>query len=136
MISDLSILDEITEILEDDGFNQTESWIFDGYGYSVTLENDNKEKLPIYTEIELTDEDIKEIEEEIVNNIDISELNESVQKSITESFEKEGYKQNNYWEYEPDGDVFWASFIDYNLDGVVVSSFRLTKEDLKSGVKI
>ena len=28
---------EITEILEDDGFNQTESWIFDGYGYSVIL---------------------------------------------------------------------------------------------------
>lgn len=39
---------------------------------------------------------------------------------VTKAFEKEGYKQNNYWEYDEEGDVMFATFIDSNLDVVVV----------------
>ena len=131
MISDITILEEVTEIFDKEGFHQTEHWHFDGDGYYTTLENDNKESLPIRVDIEMTDEDIEEVKEEVLDNIDIEEIEEKIQEKITKDYKKEGLKQNNEWEYIPEDDVFWASYIGFDLEGDVVTMFPLKKEDLK-----
>ena len=131
MQNDIAVLDEIAEKFDGEGFHQTKHWLFDNVGYSTTLEADDGEKLPIYIEIEVTEEDIKEIEEEIVDNIDIDEIEEKIQKKITKLFKKDGYKQNNYWEWDNEGQIYWSSYINYELDGCVVTMFPLTKDDLK-----
>ena len=127
------ILDGVVDEFENDGWFQKEPWELEDEIFTTNLEDGNGNKLPISVEIEVTDEDMEEIAEEVAVNIEVAEIEEGIQKSVTKSFEDEGYKQNNYWEYDCESDTYWASFIDYNLNGVIVSVFGLTEEDIKNG---
>jgi len=129
----LDVLGQIVEKFEPDGWYQTSPWFQEDDSWCVVLKNDNDEELPIQVEVEITDEEFDELADEVCENIDIAGIEESLQESVTKSFEEEGYKQNNYWEYDPESDTYWASFIDFNLDGIIVSIFGLDKEDIKKG---
>ena len=127
----MEVLDNIAEELDKEGFHQTEMWEFDGEGYSTVLKNDNGEELPIRVDIEITEEDLEEIKKKMLDSIDLGEMEDKIRNKITKLFKKDGYKQNNEWEYIPEDDVYWTSFINFNLDGCVVTMFPLKKEDLK-----
>ncbi len=66
-------------------------------------------------------------EEELMDALDKA-WDESKKQKYTETildktikvFKKDGYKQNNYWEYDDFGKVYWSSFINRNLEVVSV----------------
>ena len=73
----------------------------------------------------LSQEDDEEDEESLEDVMD-KELNEmedvhTLSDEITKAFEEEGYKQNNYWEYDWEDDVMWGSFVDYELNVISVA---------------
>jgi len=55
------------------------------------------------------DEALKDIEEDDI---------ELPRHTVSEILEKEGWKQNNYW--EPDEGVYFGTFINFNLDAIIV----------------
>jgi hypothetical protein len=61
--------------------------------------------------VHITPKQIKEMKDKI-------DRVEQLTKAITKTFEKEKWKQNEYW--EEDNGVLCASFIDINLDQVSV----------------
>ena len=133
MLNPMIILDGVVDEFENDGWFQKEPWELEDEIFTTNLEDEDGNKLPISVEIEVTDKDMEEIAEEVATNIEIGEIEDGIQKSVTKSFEDEGYKQNNYWEYDYESDTYWATFIDFNLNGVSVSVFGLTEEDIKNG---
>ena len=135
MISDIAILDEITKEFENEGFYQNTSWALEDGTYSVVLEDKDGKKISISLDIEITDEDIEEIMDNVLDNIDISEIEEMIQEATKKAFEDEGYKQTNYWDYIYEDDVYVGTFLDINLNGIIVSLNGLTKEELKEFAK-
>ena len=134
MLNIFDVLDEIAELYEKEGFHQNSAWKSDGSGsYEVELQDDNGEKIVIYLEIQLTEKDIEEINNNILDNIDTSQIEEEIKNAVTKAFEDDGCKQNNYWEYDYESDTYWASFIDSTLEGYVASVMGITKEDIKNG---
>ena len=72
--------------------------------------------MPILTD--LTEEQKKELNKAIKGSLENEKRALTITERITKLFEKEGWKQNEYWELE-DG-VLCASFIDYELEQISV----------------
>jgi len=64
--------------------------------------------------------EIDEINSAMETELDEMDEVECLSDYVSKEFEAEGYKQNNLWEYDWDGDVMFGTFIDSNLDAVIV----------------
>ena len=72
------------------------------------------------TEDEKANDRLEKAYNTMEKELDEMEEVECLSDIVTKEFEAEGYKQNNLWEYDWEGDIMFGSFIDSNLDGVVV----------------
>jgi len=66
------------------------------------------------------DEILKRANEQMEKELGEMEEVECLSDYVSDAFKEDGYKQNIYWEYDEEGDVLFASFLDKNLEKIVV----------------